>query len=150
MIRMCSISHLPCKPNGHVVDAGYNKILIGTLHLPSASPKEASGVGLFLFPNSFSFRVLVGLKNAPRGCPPSACGFCRVNCARPVFDDSYILLMHFGPSVPARCPLVARSVPGASWVPLGVPGWFLDAFRVPPGCFLGASGCLLLHTFHVD
>ena len=103
---------------------------------------------ILLFPNSFSLRVLVGLSRDPRGWPPSACGFCRVDWRRPVFDDSYTLLMHFGPSMPAQCPLNARCLlgaPGCSWVAPGclwvLPGGLLVAFRVPPGCASVAPGC---------
>ena len=72
-----------------------------------------------MFPNSFSLRVLVGSNKTPRGCPPSACGFCRAKWRSLVSDDSFTLLTHFGPPVPARCPLGAPCLlggPGCSWV----------------------------------
>ena len=72
--------------------------------LTFAFPKRQVYCCFGFFPNSFSLRVLVGLNRDPRGCPPSACGFCRVDWRCPLFDDSCTLLIHFGPSMPARCP----------------------------------------------
>ena len=85
------------------------------------------------FPNSFSLRVLVGLFNAPRGCPESACGFRRLKSLTLVFDDSITLLMYLVP----RCPLSARSM-GASWV--GTP--LLCVCCVLRACYLRQSAAV--------